>query len=71
MKSRSSVHKLDHTFQQVVDVIEAALLAAVAINCEILVPQRLDDEIRTTGPSLGCSRAVGIEDAHDVDATLF
>jgi hypothetical protein len=55
----------------VVDVAEAAGLAAVAVDRQRLAAQRLHDEVRHHAPVVDLhARPVGVEDAHDahVDA---
>ena len=63
------VHQAQPAVEQVVDVAEGAGLHAVAIDGDVLVPERLDDEVRHHAPVVGMhARAVGIEDARHLDA---
>lgn len=70
-RSRKIGSFIDHSqeaLDEVVDVAEAARLLAVAVDRDRLTLQRLDDEIRHHAPVVGMhSRAIGVEDAHDLD----
>src|SRR5262249_28088729 len=62
------VHHRDAAANQVVDVAEAARLAAVAENGDVLAAKGLHDEVGHHASVLAVhSRAVGIEYAHDLD----
>ena len=63
-----AVHHLHQTGDQVVDIAEGARVRAVAENGYVLIEQRLDDEIRHNAAVVGmCPRAIGIEDAQQLD----
>jgi len=65
------VHRPDHRFDEIVDVAKAAGLPAVAIERDVLAPQGLDDEVGHDPPVVGVhARAVGVEDAHNLDAQV-
>ena len=62
------VHQANQAGYEVVDVAEGAGLPAVAVDRDVLVPQRLDDEVRDHPAVVGMHPgAVGVEDAGDLD----
>lgn len=64
-------HQADEAVDHVVDVAERAALAAVAVDGDGLVLQRLDDEVGDDAAVVGVhARAVGVEDARDLDFQL-
>lgn len=61
------VHHAHHAFDQVVDVLERTALSAVAVDRDIVAPQRLDDEIRDHAAVVDVHfRTVGVEYADDL-----
>ena len=62
------VHGEHEAADHVVDVAEGAGLAAVAVDGDVLVPERLHDEVGDDAPVVRVhARPVGVEDAHDLD----
>ena len=71
VKSSGVVHQPHEALDQVVDVAERARLRAVAVDRDRLAVQRLDDEVRHHAAVVGVhARAVGVEDARDLDVEL-
>ena len=63
------VHQPHHGVDEVVDVAERARLLAVAVDGDRLAAQRLDDEVADHAAVVRVhARAVGVEDAHHLDA---
>ena len=63
------IHHAHHAFDQVVDVLEAACLGAVAVDSDVVAGEGLDDEVGDhAAVVLVHARAVGVEDADDLDA---
>ena len=61
------VHHAHHAFDQVVDVLERTALPAVAVDRDIVAPQRLDDEIRDHAAVVDVHfRTVGVEYADNL-----
>ena len=66
-----AVHQPHEAVDQIVDVAEGARLAAVAVDGDGLALQGLHDEIGDDAAVVGVhARAVGIEDARDLDLEL-
>ena len=64
-------HQADEAFDQVVHVAERPRLAAVAVERDVLAPQRLDDEVRHHPAVVRVhAGAVGVEDPHHLDREL-
>ena len=64
-------HEPDQSLDQVVDVAEGAGLLAVPVHRNRLMAQRLHDEVRDHAPVVRMhARAVGVEDASDLDPEL-
>ena len=62
-------HQPHQPVDQIVDVAERARLRAVAIDRDVAPEQRLDDEVRHHASVVRMhARAVGVEDARDLDA---
>ena len=61
-------HQPHQPVDQIVDIAEGARLAAVAIDGDRLVEQRLYDEVRHHAPVLAVhARTIGVEDARHLD----
>ena len=68
---RRRPHQQNHRFGEVVDIAEAACLAARAVDRQRLAPDGLDDEIADHAPVIGVhARTIGVEDAHHLDLEL-
>ena len=64
-------HHPHEAFDQVVDIAETAGLAAVAVDGDVLAAQRLDDEVAHHPAVVRMhARAVGVEDADDLDVEV-
>ena len=64
----AGVHEAHQAVDQIVDVAERPRLAAVAVDRDRLARQRLDDEVGDDAAVVGVhARAVGVEDARDLD----
>ena len=64
-------HQPHQAVDQIVDIAERARLRAVAIDRDVVAEQRLHDEIRHHAAVVRVhARAVGVEDARDLDAQL-
>ena len=61
-------HQQFEPVEQIVDIAEGAGLRAVSIDCDRLVAQRLHDEVgHHATVVLQHARAIGVEDARDLD----
>src|SRR6185295_17168068 len=66
--SRLRIHHGYAAANQVIDIAEAPRLAAVAEDRDVVAAQGLHDEIRYHAAILAVhARAIGIENAHDLD----
>ena len=65
------IHHPQKAFDEVIDIAERARLLAIAVDSDGFALQRLDDEIGDDAPVIGMHpRAIGVEDAHDLDVEL-
>ena len=59
-----SVHEFNQTVHEIIDILERSSLLAVAVNCDILSLQRLNDEVAHHTTIVGMhSRSEGVEDS--------
>src|SRR5690242_1909855 len=66
-----SVHHAQHRLDQVVDVAEAARLAAITVDGDVFAAQCLHDEVAHHATIVGVhARPVGVENAHHLDIQL-
>src|SRR5688572_17645397 len=61
-------HEAHEALNEIIDIAEAARLAAIAVDGEIVATQSLDDEVRYHAAIIGeHARTVGVEDADDAN----
>ncbi len=64
-------HHAHHALDEVVDIAEGARLQAVAVERDVLAPERLHDEVRDHAPVVRVhAGSVGVEDPDDLDLQL-
>jgi hypothetical protein len=65
---RFCLHQPQEPFDQVIDIAERARLLAIAIDGDVVAPQRLHDEVRHHAAVLRVhARAIGVEDPRHLD----